>query len=405
MKFKLILENGDDLVYDPYTSEISVEIPQDRLKYSYNTDFYKNVEYTADPNKMEMDTVKLLFGTNCNYHCKYCNQQEVRELVPSKQDLETAYHVIDKLASDYTIKSHIELWGGEPFVYWKTIQKLVPYIRKYFAKVPITCITNGSLLDEEKAHFCNEYGITIVISHDGPAQVYTRHDPDILADKTFQKAFAILTSTPTFGSFHFVISKYNCDLFKTVDWFDNNVFPGVPVSTEGVVGVFSYNKQYFPPFTTQEQGTLIECFNQMARIDDPRYFFVHSYVSSFINKLNRNPPVYKYGCNDPDEKVMSIDLKGNLLACHAEPCNIALGLGNILRKPNFKRKSEAFIGWEKRKNCRDCIGLSICHGGCGIISQAEHDTYCPNRWLQSVATISGAMGKLFDTRLVSIEKV
>ena len=410
MKYNLHLENGNTLVYDSFTCSISTELPKDKLEYPYSFDRYCNLDCTSETKngKYVLETVKLLFGLNCNYNCLYCNQSTVKETSVAKQDIDAAKRVIDAIAEKYEITGHIELWGGEPFVYWKTIKELVPYIRQYFSKAPISVITNGSLLDLEKAEFCKQYSVYINISHDGPAQTITRNSVDVLSIPKFQDAFKLLVEEDLFQSFHFVISNQNANLYKVVEWFDNNVYPGVCVSTEGIVGVYSYNKQHFPPFNKTEQAMLMECFNMMAKDENPRFNFVHRYVESFNRKLNKASSVkniqYPFGCNDPDDRILSIDLKGNVLSCHAEPANILKGLGNVLRTVHWARKKDTFIGWQKRPNCKDCIGLSTCHGGCGVISDEEHALYCPNRWLQCVASINGSMGRLFDTRLTSISR-
>lgn len=402
MKYKLITEK-QEIVFDPVT--MTINVPFTRHKYKYKISYFEN-KAPEETGKHHIETFKLLLGLHCNYKCKYCNQTPVKEVEPSKLQLDTCFKVLDKVKSDYDLRSHFELWGGEPLVYWKALKQIIPYIRKLWPDLPITMITNGSLLNKEKAQFFIEHKVTLIISHDGPAQVITRNDADILGTKNFDEAFSLLAPTPYFGSFHFVISQYNCNLYDTVEWFDKNVFEGVPLSTEGIINRFSYNADFFPMFNNEQQGTLIECFNKMAQDESSRLDFVHRFVASFIRKLNRGDKYvsYQYGCNDPDDTTLSVDMMGNLLTCHAIPANIALGLGNVLRKPNFKRKAESFIGWARRDNCKNCIGLPICHGGCGVISNEEHNKYyCTNKWLEGIATISGAMGRLFGERLLAVQ--
>ena len=70
--------------------------------------------------------LRIQLGLKCNMSCKYCAQsdRENERWVSSPKDVPA---FIEKLrASGIKVHGVIELWGGEPFVYWKTLQKLVP---------------------------------------------------------------------------------------------------------------------------------------------------------------------------------------------------------------------------------------------------------------------------------------
>ena len=104
--------------------------------------------------------LRIQLGLKCNMSCKYCAQsdRENERWVSSPKDVPA---FIEKLrASGIKVHGVIELWGGEPFVYWKTLQKLVPELRKLYPKVRFAVITNGTLIDEEKIAFCETYGIS-----------------------------------------------------------------------------------------------------------------------------------------------------------------------------------------------------------------------------------------------------
>jgi hypothetical protein len=63
----------------------------------------------------------------------------------------------------------IEFWGGEPFVYWKTLKPLAEGVRTLYPKARFNIITNGSLFDQEKIDWLYNLGFGVGISHDGPA--------------------------------------------------------------------------------------------------------------------------------------------------------------------------------------------------------------------------------------------
>lgn len=131
----------------------------------------------------------------------------------------------------------IELWGGEPFVYWAKIKRLIPALAERFPAVWFLIITNGSLLDREKLDFVAHYNIGIGISHDGLGQ--TQRGPDPLADPAKRRWIkAPLAERPGKVSFNVVLTRENHNLSKIKAWFENELGPNVPLFFEGVVNVY-----------------------------------------------------------------------------------------------------------------------------------------------------------------------
>jgi uncharacterized protein len=71
----------------------------------------------------------------------------------------------------------IEFWGGEPFVYWKTLKPLAERLRQLYTEASFTIITNGSLLDFEKNEWLDRIGFGVGLSHDGPGYHARGADP------------------------------------------------------------------------------------------------------------------------------------------------------------------------------------------------------------------------------------
>src|SRR5574344_247708 len=103
------------------------------------------------------NTTKILIklGSNCNLHCKHCHCCEThpefnKDIIPYIKN----------------IKDHkrITFSGGEPLLYWDTIK----YIMKELGdKLEYRMVTNGTIMDEEKIMFLNQYNIAIGLSYDG----------------------------------------------------------------------------------------------------------------------------------------------------------------------------------------------------------------------------------------------
>ena len=73
--------------------------------------------------------------------------------------------------------ARIEFWGGEPFVYWKTLKPLAEALRARYPAAHFNIITNGSLLDLDKNAWLEKLGFSVGLSHDGPGYHARGADP------------------------------------------------------------------------------------------------------------------------------------------------------------------------------------------------------------------------------------
>ncbi|MDT8858253.1 hypothetical protein RNZ50_25155 [Paracoccaceae bacterium Fryx2] len=76
--------------------------------------------------------LKIQLGLSCNYACSYCNQAfQIADATVSK--LVDVEHFLVQLDGWITgAPESIELWGGEPFLYWAKIRRLIPVLAERF---------------------------------------------------------------------------------------------------------------------------------------------------------------------------------------------------------------------------------------------------------------------------------
>ena len=133
---ELLWEDGSKVIEEAITQTI---IPE-QIK----------IDKGKDPN-----VVKILMGLSCNYECEYCNQRFVPhadETNPSDVNpFVTNMSNWFKGGTDGLGEgTRFEFWGGEPFVYWKTMKPLAEAIKAKYPNTKFSIITNGSLFDEIK---------------------------------------------------------------------------------------------------------------------------------------------------------------------------------------------------------------------------------------------------------------
>ena len=116
----------------------------------------------------------------------------------------------------------IELWGGEPFVYWAKLKRLIPALAERFPEAQFLIITNGSLLTREKLDLITEYDIDIGLSHDGPGQ--GQRGPDPLEDPEQRRWIeALLAERKGHVSINTVLTAQNHDLAAIKAWFQSGL--------------------------------------------------------------------------------------------------------------------------------------------------------------------------------------
>ncbi len=126
----------------------------------------------------------LLLTTSCNLRCVYC-YSDAGEVPPKNMDFETAKKAIDFISSN-TAKSEKEYFdvcfhgGGEPFVAWPLMSKIVSYsqskadeIRK---DVKFTSATNG-VLNKKQLEWILSNKINLSLSFDGPRHIHDKQRP------------------------------------------------------------------------------------------------------------------------------------------------------------------------------------------------------------------------------------
>ncbi len=185
------LTNDEKIFY--YDSSVSTITDSDGNNVLQNVLTQPEVKTPAkiQHGKRRLKTVKIQLGLSCNFECEYCNQRFVPHADSTNPNDVKPF--VDNMSSWFDGGSdglgegiHFEFWGGEPFVYWKTLKPLAELIIEKYPNATRSVITNGSLIDDEKIEWIVNTDMNIGISHDGPGQ-HVR-GPDPLEDKDSRKS-------------------------------------------------------------------------------------------------------------------------------------------------------------------------------------------------------------------------
>jgi radical SAM protein with 4Fe4S-binding SPASM domain len=131
----------------------------------------------------------------CNLACKYCQagtskkskQNFLEKDWYTKKTIEQCYEFIFATTKEEVIT--IEFQGGEPLLAFETIKKIVligcKLAKRANKKLYFLSTSNFTLLDEEKAAFCQKYHINLCSSMDGFQETHDKNRPFINGQGTY----------------------------------------------------------------------------------------------------------------------------------------------------------------------------------------------------------------------------
>lgn len=390
-----IYENGQNIIAD---KEYTVFSPQIPLKKS---------------NKVKI--LKIQLGLSCNYSCEYCSQRFVERADETNfKDIEDFLKKIENLEFDEKEGLKIEFWGGEPFVYWKTLKPLVHALKMKFAywnqKPGYTVITNGSILTDEIVEWLLDNMTSIAISHDGPGQHVRGPDPfdDTEQKERILKLYKIVRSGTRHlksMSFNSMINSQNQSRKEIRDWFieltgDKNITLGegafVDAYDEGGIEMslktkqdhFNFRQRAFKDIYEVPDGENVGWSNIVSKIN----FFVHDVLS------HKNAKYVDQKCGMDKENTLAVDLRGNVITCQ----NVSAASINSNGEPHLSGnisnmkdvKITTSTHWSQRKECSSCPVLHVCQGSCMFVSGDYWYQTCNNAYSDAVVLFALAFEKI-----------
>ena len=210
-KNTLLSEDGVPLVFDTSNDNAAY------IAFAKNT-------YGLRKKSNTPRALRILMGHACNYSCTYCMQKDIGnpDELPKRKNLDSWFADI-QANLDLSGLDRIELWGGEPFLYWNDMVPLMEFFDKEGLTFAIS--TNGSCLHQKHVDFFATLKSKIVlsISHDGPSQLQLRGEE--IFDRTrvinALRAFDALPNV-VYG-FQCSVTDTNFNLFAINDFFRKKI--------------------------------------------------------------------------------------------------------------------------------------------------------------------------------------
>lgn len=359
----------------------------------------------------DIKLLKIQLGLSCNYSCDYCSQRFVeRPTETSKKDVDSFMSKLEHLSFDEKQGLKIELWGGEPLVYWKTLKPLVEALQLKFStwkKPPqFSIITNGSILTPEICYWLMTNDFNVAISHDGPGQSIRGPDPfDDPAKKKIILDFWKAMHRQGRISFNSMLTGANFSRKKIYDWFvDLTGEPNIRLGEGSIVDAyddggmanlldtkskhFEFRKQAFNDIYST--GGNIGFSSILQKID--------SFTESVLGQENAITVGQKCGMDLED--IIAVDLRGNIITCQnvsvdqMAPNGQSHKIGTITDITNAKLNTATH--WSSRPHCAACPVLHLCRGSCMFLEGENWQESCANAYSDNVVLFALSIEKITD---------
>lgn len=353
-------------------------------------------------------TLKIQMGMSCNYSCNYCSQRFVDR--PEQGNPEQVDVLIDKLKASFNFNPlgkglRIEFWGGEPFVYWKTMKPLAEKLRVIFPEATFSVITNGSLLTKTIVDWLDNMGFMVSMSHDGPGQSIRGPCPiEDGSEETKEAIKYIFDKLVPKGRFSFgaMLNKNNISRIAIQEWFVERFGDNVHIGEGGMIDAYDDDGMEMSLNTKEDHFE----FRKLAlqEITSPynlNYGTIRNRLNQFVTLILTGKgidsnQVQKCGMDSEDQ--IAIDMFGNVITCQnvssvaMAPNGTSHHLGTIDKLEEVKLHSATH--WTSRPHCQSCPVVQVCSGNCMFLQGDNWYKSCDSAYSDNIVILSCAILQL-----------
>lgn len=307
----------------------------------------------------KFDSIYIMLGFECNFNCVYCLQGNIKKPVTTPILSDSFLKFLDNYP--YKETTRIFFWGGEPLLYYSTVQKVV---ERYSGQYQFGIISNGSLLTQDKVDFFNRHKVHFIFSHDAHSTKETRKK-DMWQEKSFRECFDNLhsrtinvtvtaKSKPFADIFAYYPEGEDININPLINTFDNESNRSLATfKAKDVKRDISYLLQGY------EEGRKSETRNTKKLLTAMLRFLDEDNADRCFDCV--------YGA-----KTFNIDTQGNVYVCH----NSTHKVGTVEDSyEDISTKIKKVITGV-RKGCEGCTINSLCGGSCYLLSGYGRQQHC-----------------------------
>ena len=393
-----ILSDKDGNIFEYPENSFTPESRQEFIQFSPNLPLKKS---------KKINILKIQLGLSCNYSCTYCSQRFVaKPEETNKGYIEQFMSMLDNIEFNEKEGLKIELWGGEPFVYWKTMKPLVTAIKERFSdwesSPRISIITNGSVLSDEINDWIIENISSIAISHDGPGQHVRGPDPFEVAEER-RLILELHNAMQGKTSFNAMLNSKNMSRKEIYEWFvELTGNENVSVGEGSLVDAYDEGGLELSLLTKADHFKFRQiAFNDIYSTDGKIGFVnIINKLDGFIKDvLSHSKAKYlPQKCGMDQENTIAVDLTGNVITCQ----NVSAVSVNSNDEPHLSGnlsdidavRITTSTHWSKREHCSSCPVLHLCKGSCMFVTGDYWEKSCANAYSDAVSLFALAIERM-----------
>ncbi|MCR5808754.1 MAG: SPASM domain-containing protein [Clostridiales bacterium] len=305
----------------------------------------------------------LHLTADCDLACRYCYEKHG----PERMDEAAALAACDLLFSFGHKTNGFSLFGGEPLLCRKVIEKTLRYAAEknweIGGKLAYRMTTNGVLLDEDFLDFADEHNIMIALSHDGPLQDEQRvfKNGAGTSEALEPKIDMLLSHQPEAVVMATFLPKNAGRVAETVEWLYNRGFSRINTCID------------YRPEADWNDENMAELDRQYALLeelcekhfDSPRPLRYLNFESKIASYLNGRPCIEcRLGVKQP-----SIAPDGKIYPCNQFLNDPRYLMGDVWS--GIDAAAQRRIFFEAQKPEASCEG-------CAIEQRCRHHCACLN---------------------------
>lgn len=344
---------------------------------------------------LSLSSVVLEVTENCNLGCRYCIYRSIdyptHKSGPKRtMNLETGEKAIDFFFKNHSPGSEMLLvgfYGGEPFLDFGLIEKLVSYAKKLPFTKPVTfsVTSNGTLLTPGILDRLVEEKFLLTLSLDGPEEVHDkmRYHP---GDKSgsFKSVMQVLDYLKTnYPEYYQQNLNFSAVMYPPFDFEQlNDFFSRFPIKVFASLAEYTYKESKSTKKRKTAKGweKIKQCFLDKAKnkewgkdyLQKKGNFIVPMFFPGLKKILSRDldlkpfnsQHIYKtsFGFCYPGEERLYINTQGDIYLCEKVDGNDLAVLGNVKTGVEPERLSKLLNIFESHEfnSCKSCWLIRFC---------------------------------------------
>jgi uncharacterized protein len=375
----LLFLNGEDI--NECSSDLLTKLAQGHMIIRNDFDELALLSKRFDLNRNNKShfSLTIVNSLGCNFNCIYCFEKKYSSIM--SEDVQN--HVIKLLEQKIVnINSfNVSWYGGEPLLGKKVLIKLsetfIEKCKQAKVKYSAKIVTNGYLLNKvtcTQLRDCQVKQAQITI--DGPPEIHNKMRPLVNGEGSFWQIIKNLHNAVQYMD---VLVRVNIAADNTE--YTEQLFD--ILKKEGFINKISIYPGRLQNFTANKDtfSGLYQpsCLNNNEFSDFVKKFQIIAKKYGFFGKPNLPKPIYS-SCTASRSNEWVIGSKGELYKCWVSVGDTNEVVGNIRDINNLNSCLKKWISYNPLNDdeCRRCIVLPLCMGGCYDLAfnKSEYKNRC-----------------------------